>query len=79
MKKGLGADCTFLSYSREKVKNKEGVFEEKDCLLVYFKNNQGGKDKLRVVLNKPFKSLTLDDYNYYFNLLKDGERGEATI
>jgi hypothetical protein len=79
MKKELGTSCTFLSYSREKLKNKEGNLEEKDCLLVYFKNESGGKDKVRIPLNKSFSSLTLDDYNYIFNELRNGERGEATV
>ena len=74
MKKELGANCTFLSTSKEKINGKEA-----DCILVYFKNELGGKDKVRIPLNKSFSALTLDDYNYIYNELKNGNRGENTI
>ncbi len=79
MKRELGSNCTFLSFSNEKIKNKQGIIENKDCLLVYFKNDSGGKDKVRIPLVKEIKNMTIDDYNYIYNELKNGNRGETAI
>lgn len=73
IKKQLGAGCTFLSFSKEKVKNKEtGEWEIKDAYLAHMRNESGGKDVVILTIGKPLNLLQVSDYQNLFNILSNG-------
>lgn len=78
MKKGLGADCTYLSFSREKIKSEEDCWEEKDCLKIMFKNTNGGKDTYRIPFNKPLSTVTINDLQFAYNELMEARNGQRS-
>lgn len=70
----VGAGCTYLSFSKEKIKNeKTGEWEVKDAFKACMQNETGGKDTVILTINKPVTSLQVSDYQNLFNILKNGE------
>lgn len=65
LKDKLGEECTFLSYSLEKIKNIEGKFETKNTIKCILKNTDGTKDTIRTILDKPLSTEDLE--NLYYN------------
>lgn len=69
-----GAGCTYLSFSKEKIKNKEtGEWELKNAFKALMKNESGGKDTVVLTINKPLNLLEVSDFQNLFNILKDGK------
>lgn len=53
LKLELGGKCTFLSYLKDKARDKAtGEFYERLCLRIILKNETGGKDKLIIPLTE---------------------------
>lgn len=63
IKTKLGKDCTHISYVQTKVKNREGVWANADAIKVILLNEDGGKNKIEIVL--PVKFGDLKDSNFY--------------
>lgn len=68
IKKSLGVSCTFLAFETEK----DIVF-----LKAIIKNNLGGKDTVKQKINVPLNTLTEQDYENMYNVLK--ERTYASV
>lgn len=73
LKQQLGEACTYLSFSNEKVRNEQGVWETKDCVKAILKNDLGSKDIIRIPLNKKISSLTAEDLHTIFFKLNSRE------
>lgn len=81
LKLQLGEVCTYLSFSKEKIKNDKGCWEEKECIKAILKNDLGSKDIIRIPLNKKSIDLTPTDYQTIFFKLnsREYERNKSTI
>lgn len=62
IKKSLGVSCTFLAFETES----DTVF-----LKAVIKNNLGGKDTVRQKINVPLNTLTEQDYENMYNVLRE--------
>lgn len=70
----VGAGCTYLSFSKEKIKNKDtGEWEVKNAFKAHMKNESGGKDVVLLTINKSLELLEVTDFQNLFNILKNGQ------
>ena len=67
IKKGLGRDCSFLSFSKEKIFNHDtNKWTTYDCFRAVM-----GKDKAVIPIEKGISQLDNDDYGQLYTILKD--------
>ncbi len=67
IKKGLGRDCSFLSFSKEKIFNHDtNKWTTYDCFRAVM-----GKDKVVIPIEKGISQLDNDDYGQLYTILKD--------
>lgn len=67
IKKGLGRDCSFLSFSKEKIFNHDtNEWTTYDCFRAVM-----GKDKVVIPIEKGISQLDNDDYGQLYTILKD--------
>ena len=69
VKKLLGEGCTFLSFSKEKVKDEQGNWSEVDAFKAIMKNDLGSKDTVITTINKPLNTLNQSDFDRLFYAL----------
>lgn len=63
IKKELGPECTFLSFSKETSKdNSTGELEHYDAFNAVIINKLGGKDRVIYRIDKPIYELTSSDF-----------------
>lgn len=62
IKNKLGVSCTFLAFEVE---------GSTTYLKAVLKNNLGGKDTVRQKINVPLNTLTEQDYENMYNVLKE--------
>lgn len=76
IKKRLGKDCTFLSHLERKYKSHSEYY-----IRAFFKNENGGTDKVLVKIHKEPKELLPVDYEALYDMLKNKEyeRSEEAI
>ena len=67
IKKGLGRECSFLAFSKEKIFNHDtNKWEIYDCFRAVM-----GKDKVVIPIEKGISQLDNDDYGQLYAILKD--------
>ena len=72
VKRELGSDCTFLSFSRETSKDKTtGEVEEYDAFNALMLNELGGKDRVIYRIDKPLPDLNEADFMWLAEKLKN--------
>lgn len=69
IKKMLGDACSLLAFSNDKYLKEDGSWERIHCIRAYMKNDDGGKDKINLALDKTPSELTDDDYQHLFYVL----------
>lgn len=52
LKNKLGGECTFTSFLKDKVKDDNGNFIERNCVRIVLKNKTGGRDKLTIQITE---------------------------
>lgn len=71
IKTRLGRDCTYISYVKTKVKNLEGVFVNVDAIKAVMVNEDGGKNKIEIVLPARFADLKDSNFDEVYNYIKN--------
>lgn len=66
VKKQLGGACTYLSFSKEKIKDENGEWVVKDAFKAIMLNDNGGKDTVVFTINKPIHTLKGEDFQRLF-------------
>ena len=74
IKKGLGRECSFLSFSKEKIFNHDtNEWTTYDCFSAVM-----GKDKVVIPIEKGISQLDNDDYGQLYAILKDKQYGKRS-
>ena len=71
IKQRLGKSCTHLSSIQTKVKNSEGVFVNVDGIKAVILNEEGGKDKVEIILPVKFGAMQESNFEEIYNYIKD--------
>lgn len=67
IKKGLGRECSFLAFSKEKIFNHDtNKWTTYDCFRAVM-----GEDKVVIPIEKVISQLDNDDYGQLYTILKD--------
>jgi hypothetical protein len=74
IKKGLGRECSFLAFSKEKLfNNSANKWEITNCFRAVI-----NKDKVVIPIEKDLKSLVFSDYERLYAILKDKEYAQGS-
>ena len=71
IKQRLGKNCTHLSSIQTKVKNSEGVFVNVDGIKAAILNENGGKDKVEIILPVKFGAMQDSNFEEIYNYIKE--------
>lgn len=71
IKARLGKDCTYISYVQTKVRNTEGSWANVDAIKAVMVNEDGGKNKVEIVLPVKFGELQDSNFDEVYNYIKN--------
>lgn len=71
IKQRLGKSCTHISSIQTKVKNSEGTWLNVDGIKAVILNENGGKDKVEIILPVRFGAMQDSNFEEIYNYIKD--------
>lgn len=71
IKQRLGKNCTHISSIQTKVKNSEGTWINVDGIKAVILNEDGGKDKIEIILPVRFGTMQDSNFDEVYNYIKE--------